>query len=352
MIAMATLETKFQISSLPPDAQTAGVTDTRTATETIAVSVRGQWIQAPVLCINGQNIVTTGKRIGIAALHDEEWLESEIENPEDCISRLKASHGAPRADIFRFTQKLPATIPVYNYPVEMTSVAVARITTFENWWERIPSNTRQNIKRSQKRGVVIKVREFETDVIQGICDVQNETSVRQGRPYPHYGKPFDQVRRDHSSFVDRSDFLCAYCEDEFIGFLKLVYRGNVASILQLTVKTAHYDKRPSNALFAKAVEMCEARGVAWLTYGNFSYCNKGIDSLCEFKVRHGFSEMLVPTYYVPLTAWGRLCVLFKLYRKPQSILPGGLRAFARKMRAKWYSLSAPKSHATLHPAGH
>jgi hypothetical protein len=167
----------------------------------------------------------TGKRIRIAALHDEEWLESGVENPEDCISRLKASHGAPRADIFRFTQKVPATIPIYNYPMEMTSVAVA-------------------------------------------------------------------------------------------------------------------------------VEMCAARGVSWLTYGNFSYCNKGIDSLCEFKVRHGFSEMLVPTYYVPLTAWGRLCVLFKLYHKPQSVLPGGLRAIARKMRAKWYSLSTPKSQAILHPAGH
>lgn len=345
---MATLQTKFQVSPQRGDAQTLGETVAQASAQTMDISVRGEWFQAPVLRVNGQDIVTTGKRIRLAALHDEEWLESEVENPEECIGRLKAAQDASRADVFRFSQKVPASVPVYKYPVEMSSIAVARITTFANWWDRIPSNTRQNIRRSQKRGVVIKVRSLEQDVIQGICEVQNETPVRQGKPYPHYGRSFDEVRRNQSSFPDRSDFLCAYFEGEFIGFLKLVYRGNVASILQLNAKTAHYDKRPSNALFAKAVEMCEARGIAWLTYGNFNYCNKGIDSLCQFKVRHGFTEMRMPTYYVPLTAWGRVCVLFKLYRKPQEILPAGLRAIARKMRAKWYALFAPGSHGDLH----
>ncbi len=352
---MAILQTKFQIPHVSGDAQTASETAAQTAfvtqaaNETMSISVRGEWFQAPVLRVNGQDIVTTGKRIRLAAMNDEEWLESEVENPEGCIRRLKAAQGASRADIFRFSQKVPATVPVYKYPVEMSSVAVARITTYANWWQKIPSNTRQNIRRSQKRGVVIKVRALEQDVIQGICEVQNETPVRQGKPYPHFGRSFDEVRRNQSSFADRSDFLCAYFEGEFIGFLKLVYRGNVASILQLNTKTAHSDKRPSNALFAQAVAMCEQRGIAWLTYGNFNYCNKGVDSLCQFKMRHGFSEMLVPTYYVPLTPWGRVCVLLKLYRKPQAILPASLRAIARKMRAKWYALSASGNHGGLHP---
>ncbi len=346
---MATLQTKFQVSSRQGDAQTPSETNAQASPETMAISVRGEWLQAPVLRVNGQNIVTTGKRIRLAAMHDEEWLETEVENPEECIRRLKAAQGASRADIFRFSQKVPATVPVYKYPVEMSSIAVVRITTFNHWWERIPSNTRQNINRSQKRGVVIKVRGLEQDVIQGICEVQNETPVRQGKKYPHYGRSFDEVSRSQSSFLDRSDFLCAYFEGEFIGFLKLVYRGNVASILQINAKTAHSDKRPSNALFAKAVEMCEARGIAWLTYGNFNYCNKGVDSLCQFKVRNGFSEMLIPTYYVPLTRWGRFCVLLKLYRKPQAILPAGLRAIARKLRAKWYAVPASSNQGDLHP---
>jgi hypothetical protein len=339
---MATLQAKFHIPGLPDEAQTAS--------GTLEISVGGKWEEAPVLRVNGQNIVTTGKWIRMAALHDEDWLETEVVDPESCIRELKERFDAPRADIFRFSQKVPGTMPLYAYPMEMSSVAVADVTTYKDWWERIPSNTRQNVKRSQKRGLVLKVKGFEDDVIRGICDVQNETPLRQGRPYPHYGKCIEQVRRDHGEFVDRSDFICAYFEDEFIGFLKLVYRGNVASILQLNAKTAHYDKRPSNALLARAVELCEARGIAWLTYGMFNYGNKNGNSLREFKARHGFSEMLLPTYHVPLTAWGQFCVKVKLYRRARYILPGSVRAIARKMRATWYSLLTARSHGSLHPA--
>ena len=88
-----------------------------------------------------------------------------------------------------------------------------------------------------------------------------------------------------------------------MGFLKLVYRGDVAAVLQLNSKTAHYDKRPANALLTKAVELCVARGISHLTYGLFNYGNKGDTPLREFKMRHGFREMLVPMYYVPLTVW-------------------------------------------------
>ena len=358
---MASLQTKFQISSLVGEQQPAvrsGVQPPpviapeqgpEIVAGTIPISVRGQWVRVPLFRINDQNFVTTGKRIRIAALHDEEWVESEVDDPQDCIRNLKQSQAAPRAHIFRFSQKVPATVPRYDYPVEMSSVAVARVTTFNDWWQKIPSNTRQNIKRAQRRGVVVKVCGFERDVIQGICAVQNETPVRQGRLYRHYGKSFDEVRHDHSSFTDHSDFLCAYHEGEFIGFLKLVYRGNVASVLQLNVKTAHYDKRPSNALIAKAVEMCEAHGVSWLTYGKYNYGNAGYDTLCEFKARHGFTEMLMPTYYVPLTTWGRVCVLLKLYRNPEALVPASLRALMRKLRAKWYAAPAHKTDCQMHP---
>src|SRR5437773_2109408 len=82
---------------------------------------------------------------------------------------------------------------------------------------------------------------------------------------------WSKVKKDQSSFLDRSDFICAHLADELIGFLKLVYRGETASILQLLPKASHNDKRPANALVAKAVERCEARAVSYLTYGMFNY---------------------------------------------------------------------------------
>ncbi|MFZ0743830.1 MAG: hypothetical protein WAM85_05455 [Terracidiphilus sp.] len=303
----------------------------------IEISVRGKWVKVPALGINGQTIAVRGKWIKIASLYNEDWLEAELADPVACFQKLKELPDAPRADIFCFSQKVPATNPRYAYPAEMRSIAVANVANFKNWWEKLPQETRKNVRRSQKRGVVIKVKGFDADVIKGIADVQNETPIRQGRPYIHYGKSLDEVKHDHGDFIDRSDFICAYFENELIGFLKLVYRGDVASLLQLNSKAAHYDKRPSNALLTKAVELCEARNISYLTYGLFNYGNKGDTPLREFKVRNGFGEMLVPTYYVPLTAWGKLCVKTRLYRGPMGILPRTLITTAVNMRSKWYS---------------
>jgi hypothetical protein len=136
--------------------------------------------------------------------------------------------------------------------------------------------------------------------------------------------------------VGRCDFICAYSGEEMIGFLHLVYRGNVAAILNLTSKPSHFDKRPANALVAKAVEVCEARGISHISYGLYNYGNKRDSPLREFKIRNGFKEVHVPRYFVPLTLWGRLCMKAKLHRGlignlPHSVISAGVRA-----RALWY----------------
>jgi hypothetical protein len=303
----------------------------------IEISIRGKWVEVPALRVNDQTIVVTGKRIRIATLHNEDWLEGELVDPAVCVEKLKEHSEAVRADILCFSQKVPQTVPRYQHPMEMRSIAVAEVAHFKTWWEGLPQETRKNVRRSQKRGVVIEVRGFDADLIKGIADVQNETPLRQGKVYPHYGKSFEEVKRDHGEFIDRSDFICAYFENELIGFLKLVYRGNVASLLQLNSKAAHYDKRPSNALLARAAELCEARGVAYLTYGKFDYGNKGQTPLRDFKIRHGFKEMLLPTYYLPLSAWGQVCARTRLYRGPLSLLPHGIITAAINVRSKWYN---------------
>jgi hypothetical protein len=313
---------------------------------TIEVSIRGSWVEAPAYSVKGQLIVVKGKWIKIASLHDEEWLETELADPAMCVGRLRECADAPRADILFFSQKVPRIVPRYIYPMEMLSIAVANVASFEEWWRKLPQETRQNVKRAQKRGVTIKVQGFDDEVIQGIVGVQNECPIRQGRPYYHYGKSFEQVKRDHGAFLDRSDFICAYCGTELIGFLKLVYRGDVASILQLNSKIGHRDKRPSNALLAKAVELCEARGIPHLTYGMFNYGKKQDSSLRVFKVRNGFGEMLLPSYYVPLTTWGWLCVKARLYRGVRCIVPPMVMTAALNVRARWYDLRTPRSRCS------
>jgi hypothetical protein len=128
-----------------------------------------------------------------------------------------------------------------------------------------------------------------------------------------------------------------------IGFLHLVYRGNVAAILNLTSKPSHFDKRPANALVAKAVEICDARGISHISYGLYNYGNKRDSPLREFKIRNGFKEILVPRYFVPLTLWGRLCIKAKLHRGLIGNLPHPVIATGVRARALWYK----KFHAPV-----
>jgi hypothetical protein len=304
----------------------------------IEVSVRGKWQPVPAYRVHDQTVVVTGRWLKIAAIHDEEWLEDEVSNAEECIRELKESHGATGADVFTFSQKVPATAPLYSYPMELESIAVARVGCFKEWWDGLPQMSRKNVRRSERRGVTVRKAQFDDEFVRGIAAIQNECAVRQGRRYPHFGKSFDQVKKDHSSFLDRCDFVGAYFEDRLIGFLKVVYRGHVASLLQLNTMAAHHDKRPANALIAKCVELCSEQGIEFLTYARFNYGNKGDDGLREFKSRTGFEEVLVPRYYVPLTAWGRFCVRQKLYKGLLEILPRPAIQAVVRTRMKWYDL--------------
>jgi len=307
--------------------------------ESIEISVRGRWIQVPAMKFDEKIIVVTGTWIKLAVVHDEVWLDSELENPEACVEKLrKRMAQGLRADIFTFTQKLPDTIPRYNYHLELDSVAAVKTSSFKEWWENLPQESRKNARRSHKRGVTISVLEFGDELIQGIVGINNDAPMKQGRTNDHYGKSLELVRKDQESFQGRSDFICAHVGEEMIGYLKLVYRGQVAAILNLTCKPSHFDKRPSNALLTKAIELCEQKGITHLTYGKFSYGNKRNSSMREFKIRNGFEEILVPRYYIPLTPWGEVCTRLKLYRGLVGILPESVIALGVGARAKWYNL--------------
>jgi hypothetical protein len=307
--------------------------------DTLEISIKGKWLKLPALNVGENTLVIHGRWLKLAAIHDEEWLEAEVEKPEMCVATLKEQKSRRlRADIFAFTQKLPGSAPKYRYLTEWSSVAAVKLASFKDWWEKLPQETRKNVRRAQKRGVVVGVRTFDDELVAGISEVNNDSPVRQGIRNAHYGKSLDQVRKDHSAFVDRSDFICAFLGDEIIGFLKLVYRGEVASILNLATKARHSDKRPANALVAKAVELCEARGISFITYGQFNYGNKRDSPLREFKVRNGFEEILKPKFYVPLTRWGALCMKMKLHRGVLGILPNNMIAMGIGARGKWYTL--------------
>ena len=273
-----------------------------------------------------------------------------VKDPESFLRELKAARSG--ADIFTFTQRLPDTQPKYSYPFELDNLAVVSVTTYEEWFnKRIGTDVKQNIKKASKRGVVVRVAPFDDQFVRGIVDIYNESPIRQGRRFWHYGKDFATVKAETAHCLERSEFIGAYVGDEMIGFVKLLRVGLTNDLVLIVSKQSHFDKKPTNALIAKAVEVCADRGVRYLTYAKFAYGNKANSSLVEFKRRHGFERIDFPRYYAPLTAIGRLAVRLKLYRGLTEMLPEKTLNALINARS-WFYKHSSATPSTTEEKGH
>lgn len=303
--------------------------------EIIEISVKGKWLSVPALIVAGQHIISRGNWLKTAVVEAEEWLATPVSAPEECVQVLKTNRsGKVQADIFAFREKLPATEPKYQYYHEWESVAAIRLTTFDEWWNNLPQESRKNVRRAQKRGVVVRVQQLDEKLIDDIIALNNDSPIRQGKAYSHFGKTREQVARDQKDFLDRSDYVCAYHESELIGLVKLIHRDDIASILTFLPKASQSDKRPANALMAKVVEICTKKNLKYVIFGLFNYHNKRDTSLREFKTRNGFKEILVPRYFVPLTLKGAVSIKLNLHQGLIGFLPNSVMTLLVKVRAR------------------
>ncbi|HEU0119610.1 MAG TPA: GNAT family N-acetyltransferase [Bryobacteraceae bacterium] len=302
----------------------------------LEISVRGKWTTVPSFVFGDKTIFIWGRWAKTARIHDEAWLDSELTSPEDCLQQLRSQR--PKADLFSFAHMPPKRQAEFHYHSEPDSIAAIPLNDYKQWWESLPQETRKNVRRAERRGVRVETRAFSDELVAALVQLNNSSSVRQGRRYTHFGKSFEEVKKDHASFLDRSTFFCAHFEGQLIGFIKLVRRGHIASILNILTDEKHSDKRPANALMAAVVQHCFQEGLTCLTYGYFHYGNKRDTSITEFKVRHGFVEVLVPRYFIPLTLIGKAYIALGLHRGLIGLLPGELLKFGVALRAKWYDV--------------
>jgi hypothetical protein len=292
-----------------------------------------------MICTNAgglrTRLITFHQGVGrIAAIHDEEWIEGEVVN--DVEKLVEFLRDAPPADIFTFTRPLPASEPCYSFPFDWDNVAIANTSQLAQWWDSLPQETRKNVRRSQRRGVAVSQVAFDDELVRGISSIYNETPIRQGRKFWHYGKSFDQVKAANSTYLERSEFIGAFFNSELIGFIKFVTVNNVARIMQIVSKESHSDKRPTNALLAKAIEICCEKCISHLVYGKYVYGKKENSPVTEFKRRNGFERLDFPRYYVPLTRRGSIAIRYGLYRGLNQLVPETIVEFFLGIRAAIY----------------
>ena len=310
-------------------------------TSPITMDPQGAHDRANALDVEGRRIVCSPGWLKTASIFDEVWLDlPPVSNPFALVEQTR-THGLG-ADLFTFAQSLPnETVDYPDLHLEHDNLAVGRTTNFQAWWDALPQESRKNVRKSQKRGVSVRPVEFDTELVTGIKAIYDEAPVRQGRRFWHYGKDLEKVRAENSSYLERSRFIGAFLEGRLIGFLKMVYCGRSARIMQILSRNDQYEKHPTNALLTAAMELCAKQSIDHLIYGQYVYGKKRNSSVTEFKRRNGFKEVLLPRYYIPLTVKGRFALTTGLHRGVAANLPEPVTNFLLDSRAFVYDKVAP-----------
>lgn len=306
----------------------------------LELSVRGKLQRFPSLHVQGVCAIVRGRFIKTATIFDQFWLEADqVPGLDKVAENLRGRRRPP--DLFVYVQRVPDIRPRYAYPHGWQNFAVLRLTSYEDWFQKqISAATRRNVRASEKRGIVVRVCEFDDAYVAGISAIYNESPIRAGRRYWHYGKSVEAVRRENGTYSDRSTFLGAFIGEDMVGYMKIVWDRQTAAIMQIVSKMSARDARPNNALMAEAVRQVCARGVEWLIYEKYDYGKKVGDSLTKFKEGNGFERMDVPCYSIPLTAKGRLAVAVGLDRNVMQLIPEAVAARLRAWRTKWFEARA------------
>lgn len=292
-----------------------------------------------ILEFRGKEIRFRRSLIRVAYLDGEGF--QFLEDPEAATEELRKSRR--RIDLFTFTQKL-GEAPKYVYPMEWDNLATAHISGYDDWMMRqIHTKVRTKIRKAGKMGVVTREVPLDDELLRGISAIYNETPIRRGKRFWHYGIDLDSLRRMKSTFLERSIFLGAFFEGILVGFIKLVTdeHQNQAVSLHVISMIQHRDKCAMNALIAQAVRTCVERGIPYLCLaGKVGGDTHGADHL-RFKLNNGFQQMDFPRYYVPLTGLGRMALGLGLHHDLASWIPEPVGVAYRRIRRLWYAMKFP-----------
>jgi len=261
----------------------------------------------------------------------DEWLR-DFRPTQEAVN-------ASNADIFTFWQRFPDVTPHYDYQMEWDNVAVLYVNGFDEWRRRVGKKTRNMVRKAERSGVCVRTVRPDDEFFRGWYNIYNEKPIRQGRPFPQYGKTFAEfiAQRESRSELDegKNTFIGAYYNGELIGFLRLLHTDRYTLVASLLCFDKHRDKAPMNALISKAVQVCAEKHVRYLNYERMVPWSLG-----DFKRHNGFIKCLVPRYYIPRTFKGRFALAMNLHHGWTNLLPVRGQLALRTLRAWFYERSS------------
>jgi len=204
---------------------------------------------------------------------------------DELMEELQRRH----VDIFTFLERrwcCPITEPSKTWVREEDNIAILNLKTYDEWVKNIGKKTRNMIRKSEKSGIKTRVVEPGDKLAEGMWKIFNETPIRQGRGFPHYGISLKDVKKGLQS-AKNCIYIGAYLDDKLIGFVQLVQGEKIVVISQILSMQQHRDKAVNNSLVAKAIAAIADLHEEWIMYGRMG----NHPSLDSFKLSNGFSKL-------------------------------------------------------------
>lgn len=277
--------------------------------------------------INKTEISIQGRVLKTAKLRHE-WFEY-LQDPETFIAEIR---NARVADILTFAQEAHLKRPDFQFHKEPHPISLLTFKSYDDWWNGLHFKARNKARKAQKCGVELRAAKLSDDFVRGVEIIYNESPLRQGRPFWHYGKDFETIKHDLSSFPERTFFVGAYHQNELIGFMKLFEGDQIMRTVHIIAKLSHREKCVMDALIAQAVKICDEKKISHLHYGDWASRGLGV-----FREKFGFKQHDCPCYFVPLSWRGELAMKPGLHRPLRSYLPQGWIDRLVGLREQWYS---------------
>jgi len=250
---------------------------------------------------------------------DAQEYERDIIPTDEFVAKLREQG----ADIFTFIERkwcFKIQAPSKDWVRAEDNLALLRVTSYQDWWKTVGKKTRNMVRKAEKSGITTQTAEPSEKLAEGMWRIYNETPIRQGRGFPHYGISLDSVMKGLYSSRECT-YIGAYFQEELVGFAQLVYGDNIALISQILSLQKHWDKAVNNALVAKAVEVCAVKLVPWLMYARMG----NHPSLDNFKQSNGFTKFAVTRYYIPLTKKGKIATRLGMHIEIKDALPTSIK---------------------------
>ncbi|MCW4009794.1 MAG: GNAT family N-acetyltransferase [Candidatus Bathyarchaeota archaeon] len=269
------------------------------------------------------NLAVRKRGFAKVAKYQEQYEYVKDGYPSDGFLAKLAERGV---DIYSFVERTwcsPINAPSSKWLRAEDNIALLQIIPYSEWLAKVGKKTRNMIRKAEKSGVKTEVVEASEQLAEGISRIFNETPIRQGRAFSHYGWRPQDVKRVLFATAN-STFIGAYLEGELVGFVQLVDGDQITVMAQILSLQKHWDKALNNALVAKAVEVCAAENASWLMYGRMG----NHPSLDNFKINNGFTKCTLTRYFVRLTKKGRLATKLGLHREAKDALPNWLKGSA------------------------